>query len=325
MNPAISVVLPIRNGARWLPALLAALVREWETNFELIAVDDGSNDGSANLLHALCAHWPQQRWRLLQGHSRGVSAARNQGVTASRAPLIAFLDADDRPLPGRLALPQTLLNQRSELSHAHGGWWRCDAQGNRQHPVRPWQEQTSFAWRQCLQHKAVLPSAWTIRRQAVLAVGGFDESLQHSEDVDLLLRLAKAGHQGAWIEQELVRYRIHSSNASGRLRPQLQGLLTVLERHLGALPASESHWAREQRYGTTTWAVWQAWHDGDLSFALELLAQALQDCPYPLVRRPVQLIEVFARSSARIGSAFNRQSLLRSDFWQQAEPLLLAR
>ena len=171
----------------------------------------------------------------------------------------------------------------------------------------------------------MLPSAWTIRRQAVLAVGGFDESLQHSEDVDLLLRLAKAGHQGAWIEQELVRYRIHSSNASGRLRPQLQGLLTVLERHLGALPASDSPWAREQRYGTTTWAVWQAWHAGDLSFALELLAQALQDCPYPLVRRPVQLIEVFARSSARIGAAFHRQSLLRSDFWQQAEPLLLTR
>ena len=48
MTPAISVVLPIRNGARWLPAVLAALVREWATGFELIAIDDGSSDGECD-------------------------------------------------------------------------------------------------------------------------------------------------------------------------------------------------------------------------------------------------------------------------------------
>ena len=152
-----------------------------------------------------------------------------------------------------------------------------------------------------------------------------DRSLRHSEDVDLLLRLAKAGHQGAWIEQELVRYRIHARNASSRLRPQLQGLLRVLERHLKEVPSSGEAWAKEQRYSTTTWAVWQAWQAGDAGQALELLKQALQDCPYPLVRRPVHLIEVFARSSARIGDAFNRADLLASVFWRQAEPLLLCR
>ena len=58
---------------------------------------------------------------------------------------------------------------------------------------------------------------------------------------------------------------------------------------------------------------------------MELLKQALQDCPYPLVRRPVHLIEVFARSSARIGDGFDRSALLASPFWTQAEPLLLCR
>ena len=117
----------------------------------------------------------------------------------------------------------------------------------------------------------MLPSAWTIRRQAVLAVGGFDESLQHSEDVDLLLRLANAGHQGAWIGRtgalsDPLRQRQWPAEASAA------GLLKVLERHLGALPASDSLGA-EQRYGTTTWAVWQAWHAGDPQLALELLAR----------------------------------------------------
>ena len=324
MAPAISVVLPVRNAAPWLPALLAALVHDWATGFELIAIDDGSRDGSGRLLQQLCAHWPGDRWKLIQGGGRGVSAARNQGIAASNAPLIAFLDADDRPLPGRLRLPLAVLAEHPELSHVHGGWWRCNAQGERQHRVQPWQEGARLHWRSVMEHKAVLPSAWTVRRDALLAVGGFDEALRHSEDVDLLLRLAAAGHQGTWIEQPLVRYRIHSANASGRLRPQLQGLLTVTDRHLQGLPASAA-WANEQRYSTATWAVWQAWQAGDPVLALQLLRQALPHCPYPLVRRPVHLIEVMARSNARIGQPFGRQALLASPFWQQAEALLLAR
>ena len=320
----ISVVLPMHNAASWLPALLAALVREWQTGFELIAIDDASTDGTAQLLEQLCAHWPRQRWRLLQGGGRGVSAARNLGVVAARAPLIAFLDADDRPLPGRLVLPVQGLAQRPELSHVHGGWWRCTADGQPQHAVRPWQEGAGFSWRTFMVHKAVLPSAWTVRRSALLAVGGFDETLHHSEDVDLLLRLAAAGYQGAWIPQELVRYRIHAQNASARLVPQLRGLLAVMDRHLALLPASEADWVREQRYSTTTWAVWQAWQAGDQPLALQLLQRALQDCPYPLVRRPVHLIEVMQRSSARIGVGFDREALQRSRFWQRAEGLLLA-
>lgn len=321
----IAVVLPMRNARRWLPVLLAALVRDWSTGFELIAVDDGSSDGSGDVLQRLCAHWPRQRWQLLQGGGRGVSAARNLGVAACFAPLIAFLDADDRPLPGRLCLPLQALVQHPQLAHVQGGWWRCDDAGRHQHPVSPWREGAGFSWRQCMDHKAVLPSAWTVRRSAFEAVGGFDESLRHSEDVDLLLRLAAAGHQGAWIRRPLVRYRIHSGNASGRLRSQLEGLLAVMERHLAPLPATEAAWAREQRYSSTTWAVWQAWHAGDSGFALELLRLALRDCPYPLVRRPVHLIEVMARSSARIGDHFDRQELLASDFWHQAEAELLAR
>ena len=121
MAPALSVVLPMRDASPWLPALLAALAREWATGFELIAIDDGSSGGSAALLANLCDHWPRERWQLLKGSGQGVSAARNQGIAASQAPLIAFLDADDRPLPGRLALPLQHLQAHPEHSHVHGG------------------------------------------------------------------------------------------------------------------------------------------------------------------------------------------------------------
>ena len=324
-RPMISVVMPMHNASPWLPALVAALVKEWSSNFELIAIDDGSSDGSGQLLERLCEHWPQQRWHLLHGGGKGVSAARNLGIQATRAPLVAFLDADDRPLPGRLSLPIQVLNKYPHLSHVHGGWWRCDAKGEKNHAVHPWREGAGFSWRQCLEHKAVLPSAWTVRRQTLLAVGGFDEGLRHSEDVDLLVRLAAAGFKGSWIPQELVRYRIHSGNASAKLKPQLLGLLEVVNRHLNNVPGSYKAWARELRYGTTTWAVWQAWQANQQHFALQLLRLALRDCPYPLVRRPVQLIEAFQRSNNRIGRHFHRNQFLNSEFWGQAESMLLAR
>ena len=323
--PQISVVVPFRNAAHWLPQLLAALVREWHVPFELIAVDDHSQDGSASVLRRLCAHWPSARWHLLQANSHGVSAARNQAVAAARAPLIAFLDADDRPLPGRLELPLAMLQAHPELDHVHGGWWRCDEAGKLQHPVRPWQEGAGFDWQKMLEHKAVLPSAWTVRRDVFLKLGGFDVGLSHAEDVDLLVRLAAAGSQGEWIEELLVRYRVHSASASARLEAHLQGLFDVLDRHLETIADDQQPWARQLRYDTKIWGCWQAWSEVEPQLALRLLNQALLNCPYALSRRPVHLLEVFHRSCARVGQPFNRASFQDSSFWQQAEAILLSR
>lgn len=324
-TPSVSVVVPMRNATPWLPSLLAALVHDWDTGFELVVVDDDSQDGSADLIRQLCAHWPSDRWQLIAGGGQGVSAARNKGIHASRAAMIAFLDADDRPFAGRLSKPLHHLACHPNLSHVHGGWWRCNAKGELQQPVRPWEEGAGFNWQQFMEHKAVLPSAWTVRRSALLQVGGFNPSLRHSEDVDLILRLAAAGHQGDWLREPLVRYRIHSGNASGRLEPQLKGLLTVIEHHLNTLPNPQVGWANEQRYSTATWAVWQAWQAGHTNLALQLLDGAMASCPFPLVRRPVHFIEAMHRSSARVGAPFDREHLLASAFWHQAESMLLQR
>jgi len=318
----LAVVLPMRNASAWLPQLLAALAHDWAVPFELVAVDDGSSDGSAQLLQRLCSHWPQQRWQLLDGGGRGVSAARNRAVAASTAPFIAFIDADDRPLPGRLARPLAVLQQHPELDHVHGGWLRCPPAGAAPHAVCPWLEGAAFDWQSVIEHKAVLPSAWTLRRSALQRVGGFDEGLSHAEDVDLLARLAASGSRGAWIPEPLVRYRVHPGSASGRLRQHLQGLIGVLERHLQGLAPALAPWAAEQRYSTLTWCCWQAWSAGQPQLALQLLQQALPACPYPLARRRVHLLEVFARSCRRVGQPWDRPALQASPFWRHACALI---
>jgi glycosyltransferase involved in cell wall biosynthesis len=321
----MAVVLPFRDARLWLAEAIASLANAAaHLPWQLIAVDDGSSDGGADLLLRLTAHWPPGRLLLLQGGGQGVSAARNQAIAAANAPLIAFLDADDRALPERLRAPLAALQADPGLDHVHGGWLRIDAAGRLIARVEPWREGAGFDRHAALTHKAVLPSAWTIRRSALEAVGGFDPSLHHAEDVDLLLRLAAAGHRGAWIPRPLVRYRVHAGAASRQLRGQIEGLTDVVDRHLQDLPPEQAAWAAGVRYGTLSWGAWKAWSEGDHALALAVLARAAAACPLPLVRRPVHFLEHVARSCAREGLPFEPQAFVASGFWQQAQARLLA-
>ena len=321
--PSLSVVLPYRNARPWLAQTLVSLAAERDLSFELVAINDGSSDGSEQLLNQLTRDWPPQSMQSLHGSGLGVSAARNLGINAARAEVVAFLDADDRCLPGRLRQPWELLQRQPELSHVHGGWQRIDGRGQFICAVEPWQEGAAFNWNAVLQHKAVLPSAWTIRRTALLELGGFDESLSHAEDVDLLVRLAAAGHQGSWLKQPLCRYRVHSQSASAQLPLLCEQLPAVVERHLQQLEDPQHPWAEGVRYGTISWCSWKCWSQGKPALAVKLLQKALAHCTLPLPRRPVHFLEHMARSSRRDGLSFDRQQLLASGFWQQANDLLL--
>ena len=323
-GPAIAVVLPFRNAQPWLAEAIASLANAASgLPWQLIAVNDGSSDAGPALLQRLTAHWPSGQLLLLEGGGRGVSAARNRAIEAASAPLIAFLDADDRALPQRLAAPLAALQADPGLAHVHGGWLRIDAEGTPIRAVEPWRDGAGFDWVSALTHKAVLPSAWTIRRRVLLELGGFDEALTHAEVVDLLLRLAAAGHRGAWSPQPLVRYRVHAAGASRNLKAQIEGLAGVVDRHLQDLPPEQLAWAAGLRYGTLSWGAWKAWSEGDPQLALAVLGRAATTCPLPLVRRPVHFLEHVSRSCQREGLPFHPDAFLASPFWRQAQALLL--
>ena len=205
----------------------------------------------------------------------------------------------------------------------HGGWLRIDPAGQPICRVEPWRDGAGFDRHAALTHKAVLPSAWTIRRHTLLELGGFDETLHHAEDVDLLLRLAAAGHRGAWIHEPLVRYRVHAGAASRNLQGQIEGLADVVDKHLQDLPPEQAAWAAGVRYGTLSWGAWKAWSEGDHALALAVLDRAAAACPLPLVRRPVHFLEHVARSCAREGLPWERERFMASPFWQHAQAVLL--
>ena len=104
--PAVSILLPVRNGAPFLHAALASLLAQTLPDFEVLVLDDGSSDGSPALARSLA----DPRIRVIEdGRHMGLSARLNQGVQLARANLVARMDADDICLPRRLELQQAFL------------------------------------------------------------------------------------------------------------------------------------------------------------------------------------------------------------------------
>ena len=320
MLPRVSVVIPYRDAARWLPSALASLKQQSEIPFELLAVDDGSSDGSSDLIRSLWTGHPSPL-RMLEAGCRGVSAARNTGWQVASAPLVAFLDADDLCLPGRLAGQAAVLESRPELAHVMSGWQRIDEQGRLLALVEPWQEGAGFTAEQALRHKAVLPSAWMLRREVLERTGGFDAALSQAEDVDLLLRLALAGEPGAWWQQMGCSYRIHGGGASGRARDQARSLLWVTSRQLNRLSPDPmlDHFRAEVLHATRAWAGWNAWRRGDSELAFELWRTALGLSPLPPALTWAHLAENVARSEARDGHCLTIEKLLDDPLWRRLE------
>lgn len=320
MLPQVSVVIPCRDAADWLETSLASVCHQQGVDLELVVVDDGSRDATAAIIHR-CARESPFPLQLLQAGGRGVSTARNLGWRAARHPLIAFLDADDLALPGRLQRQAEWLLADPSRQQVLCGWQRIDGAGARITDVCPWQEGAGFSLREALRHKAVLPSAWMLRRGALETVGGFDPALAQAEDVDLLLRLARAGASGAWIEEVLCGYRVHGEAASRRARPQARGLSFVVERQLKALShdPADQQLAAEVRYGTRAWLGWYAWICGDQPLALELWTTALGLSPFPPGLTWVHLAENVVRSAERIGVPAQLETLLASPLWRDLE------
>ena len=128
MMPWVSVVLPFRNAHKWLPSSLASLLLQRNIRLELVAIDDGSTDGSGQLLEQIWAKspWPLQ---LITTAGVGVSQARNLGWQQAKNELVAFLDADDLCLEQRLASQAAMLNQNQALQHVLCGWRRINEAG----------------------------------------------------------------------------------------------------------------------------------------------------------------------------------------------------
>lgn len=219
---AIDVVIPAYNAARYLEQAARSVLAQTLPPARLIIVDDGSTDGTAALMRRLAGQDARVRCVHLPAN-RGLPAARNAGIAASDAPLIAFLDADDLWHPEKLAQQAALL----AAAPARVGFVYCahdciDANGE----PAPWAPVARPALRGNL-FKALLyrcyliagsASAALIKRVYLDAAGPFDESLTHAEDLDLWLRLSRLC-DADFCPEVLVSLRAHNQSLTRRPDP----------------------------------------------------------------------------------------------------------
>ncbi len=205
-----SVVVPALNAAATLPALLAALRAQTipATEYEVIVVDDGSSDDSAQVASALGA-------RVVRQAHRGPSAARNLGVSAARGEVMLFTDADCQPAVDWIEQMQLSLCDRT-VAGVKGAY----ATQQREWTARLAQLEFEERYER-LAHSGVIDFVDThslaLRKSVLLEVGGYDALVLNNEDVDLSYRLAARGFRMAFNRRAVVYHR-HPSIMRNYLR-----------------------------------------------------------------------------------------------------------
>ena len=231
----ISVIIPSHNRRHSLGRALDSVLAQQSPADEVIVVDDGSSDGSAELVEKSYAGV-----RLISQPNRGVSAARNRGIEAASGEWIALLDSDDSWREDKLAQIRAAARQQPELLLFHSDeiWIR---NGRRVNPMHKHRKRGGHIFRHCLPLCAISPSTAVIQRQTLLDLGAFDDSLPACEDYDLWLRFCHR-YPVYFIDAPLVtRYGGHPDQLSRRFTAMDRFRVRALHRLLreDQLPAED--------------------------------------------------------------------------------------
>ena len=208
-GPAVSILMPVRNEGRFLPAALASLRAQTLQEWELVAVDDGSTDATPALLASAAEKDP--RLRVLLSPERGLVPALNAGLAACRGDLVARMDGDDVCHPRRLAEQVRFMSENPDV-----GLVACSFHHFPRHHLKvgmlayeEWQNSLisheQIARDLFVESPFVHPSIM-IRSQLLTGIGGYRD-LGWAEDYDLWLRLAAAGTRFARLPDHLFFWR----------------------------------------------------------------------------------------------------------------------
>jgi glycosyltransferase involved in cell wall biosynthesis len=235
--PKVSVIIPAYNRLPMLKeAVDSALAQDFE-DFELIVVDDGSTDGTADEMKRYGG-----RVRLLRHpENRGVSAARNRGILNAKGKYIAFLDSDDLWVKGKLKIQVAFLedNPHYPICYTDEIWIR---RGKRVNPKNKHAKYSGWIFEKCLPLCIISPSSAMMRKTLFSKVGLFDEALPVCEDYDLWLRIS-ARFPIFFIKRKLIVKRGgHPDQLSQRSWGNDRYRVIALEKVL-----SEPHLIQEER------------------------------------------------------------------------------
>jgi glycosyltransferase involved in cell wall biosynthesis len=207
VTPKISVILPVHNRADVLSRAIESVLDQALREFELIVIDDGSTDESAKVAQS----FGDERIKVIRlDRNRGGNVARNEGIRAARAPLISFLDSDDRYLPNKLAWVVAEFERRPKLDLLVDSFIKVQPPGSRKpevvrrNPVIDDHElfRTALFTRQLWKATPAI----TVKREIAIEAGLFDETLRRLQDFDFLIRASDMANCASTDEVLWVKY-----------------------------------------------------------------------------------------------------------------------
>lgn len=229
-SPTVSIVIPTYNQAGLLKLALDSVRAQTFTDWEAIIVNNFSDDDTA----AVVDGYGEPRFHRIDFRNHGVIAAsRNKGIEAATGEWIAFLDSDDLWMAEKLEACVARADGLDLICHRE-----ATVRGGEVISVSPMQVPSRATYRRLLfEGNCFSPTAVMVRREALDAIGGFNETPAYTtcEDYDLWLRLAKSGVRVGFVDAVLSHYRLHESNSSASVERHMNAGLTVVDAHFDAL------------------------------------------------------------------------------------------
>lgn len=231
----VSIIIPAFNAAATVVRAIDSVLVQHAPASEIIIIDDGSADDTVAVVRGR-VHGLANVHLIEMGRNRGVSAARNAGIGAAKGKYIAFLDADDVWLPGKLSKQLAKMEADPEVSLVSCNSRLISADGvalKEGHRNRP-PVQGADAWKTLLVYNFIPTPTVLARTDLIKASGGFDESLAVGEDLDLWIKLGTRG-KIAMLSEILINYYDVAGSLMKRHGGQAGLIVTpMIDRHIAA-------------------------------------------------------------------------------------------
>ena len=223
--PVVSIIMPAYNVEPYVGDSIRSALAQTYGDFELIVVDDGSKDGTAEIVKGLAQQ--DGRIHLVQQANRGLAGARNSALRASRGEFFALLDSDDLWEPEFLAEQLAVMDTRPDVDIVTGNGWYLGGlrHGQLARPYPDTRPDPVLA--------SIIGDEWSVfimsvvRRRVYTTIGPFDEAMRSNEDYDFWLRAALADCHFVRNDRPLGHYRVRTDSLSASNVRMLRGILQV--------------------------------------------------------------------------------------------------
>lgn len=306
----IAAVIPCYNQAHYLGEAIESVLAQTRPADEVIVVDDGSTDETAQVAERYA-----RMVRYVRQANAGLAAARNAGIRAATSDWVALLDSDDVWLPTRLAAQEALVTAHPEVGLVHGSYERIDKEGNLV-DTRRHEAGLMLDAHDLLAYNPIAVCTTLFRRSLVAEIGEFDAAARGCEDRDMWIRIA-ARHPVMAVAEPIGRYRVYATSMSADYRRMHAGRMYLLRKnrdaHGGGCRGCRDAAAQGLRNARATLrqaARWEcgagfaAYEAGEYGLAWSHYRRAL--AAWPGLIRDVGLVRVLASLAKRSITGYNR-------------------